>query len=59
MAEEVGETTLELYRLRVTPSAVMVVDGRIDGSPAEGAQAIESLIRAAIRREDREPSNPR
>jgi uncharacterized membrane protein YphA (DoxX/SURF4 family)/thiol-disulfide isomerase/thioredoxin len=58
LAEEVGETTLELYRLRATPSAVMVVDGRIDGGPAEGAPAIESMIRAAIRRTDRNRRAP-
>jgi uncharacterized membrane protein YphA (DoxX/SURF4 family)/thiol-disulfide isomerase/thioredoxin len=53
LAEEMGETTLELYGLRATPSAVMVVDGRIAGRPAEGTAAIEALIRAAVRRASR------
>jgi hypothetical protein len=32
----------------------MIVDGRIASSPAEGTTAIEALIRAAVRRADRE-----
>jgi thiol-disulfide isomerase/thioredoxin/uncharacterized membrane protein YphA (DoxX/SURF4 family) len=58
MAEEVGEDTLQLYRLKVTPSAVMVLDGRIASGPAEGTAAIEALIRAAVRRADRRDRVP-
>ena len=39
----------ELYRLRATPSAVLVgFDGIIAGAPAEGVPAIEALIRTAV-----------
>jgi uncharacterized membrane protein YphA (DoxX/SURF4 family) len=54
LAEEVGDATLELYRLRITPCAVMVTDGRIASSPAQGTAAIEALIRAAVRRAARD-----
>lgn len=41
----------ELYRLRLTPSAVLVrPDGILDESPAEGLPAIENLIRVALAR---------
>lgn len=53
MAEELGQSTLELYRLHITPSAVLVLDGRIASSPAAGPSAIEALIRASVRRADR------
>jgi uncharacterized membrane protein YphA (DoxX/SURF4 family)/thiol-disulfide isomerase/thioredoxin len=48
LAQEVSEA-FDLYRLRATPSAVLIdADGKIGGSPAEGAAAIEALIRSVI-----------
>ena len=42
---------VELYRLRLTPSAVLVdPEGILDESPAEGLAAIENLIRVALAR---------
>jgi thiol-disulfide isomerase/thioredoxin len=58
MTEEVGHSTIELYRLRATPAAVLVTDGLIASRPAEGQSAIESLIRAALRRADRDSRVP-
>jgi hypothetical protein len=38
------------YRMRATPAAVLVTpDGRIGSNPAEGALAIEPLVRLALR----------
>lgn len=40
----------EAYRMRATPAAVLVTpDGRIGSNPAEGALAIEPLVRLALR----------
>jgi uncharacterized membrane protein YphA (DoxX/SURF4 family)/thiol-disulfide isomerase/thioredoxin len=41
--------TFELYRLRATPTAVLVdADRLIAGAPAEGPPAIEALVRTAV-----------
>ena len=49
LAEERNDT-FERYRLRATPSAVLVgPDGVVGESPAEGQPAIETLIRADAR----------
>ena len=51
MAQENNEA-FELYKLRGTPSAVLVgVNGMIAGAPAEGVPAIEALIRTAAAQE--------
>jgi uncharacterized membrane protein YphA (DoxX/SURF4 family)/thiol-disulfide isomerase/thioredoxin len=48
LADEANET-FGLYALRGTPSAVVIGDdGRIAGAPAEGAPAIEALIRTVV-----------
>jgi uncharacterized membrane protein YphA (DoxX/SURF4 family)/thiol-disulfide isomerase/thioredoxin len=48
LAQEENEA-FERYRLRATPSAVLVgIDGIIAGAPAEGVPAIEALIRTAV-----------
>jgi uncharacterized membrane protein YphA (DoxX/SURF4 family)/thiol-disulfide isomerase/thioredoxin len=42
-------STFELYRLRATPTAVLVDGDRlIGGAPAEGPPAIEALVRTAV-----------
>lgn len=47
----------ELYRLRATPSAVLVgADGLIGEAPAEGVPAIEALIRVTLARDG--PASP-
>ncbi len=49
--------TFELFRLRVTPSAVLIgPDGKVLESPAEGQMAIEALIRAALARSGPAPA---
>ena len=56
LAEERNDT-FERYRLRATPSAVLVgPDGVVGESPAEGQPAIETLIRAALARSAPAPS---
>ncbi len=58
LAEDRAET-FERYRLRATPSAVLVgPDGVLSESPAEGLPAIETLIRAALARSGTAPSDP-
>ena len=53
LAQE-GNEAFELYAVRVTPSAVQIgVDGVIAGSLAEGAPAIEALIRSVLARCER------
>ncbi|MGI8729181.1 MAG: TlpA family protein disulfide reductase [Solirubrobacteraceae bacterium] len=48
-----GATVMNDYRIRATPSAVVVaVDGSIASAPAEGAVTIEPLIRLTLRRQD-------
>jgi hypothetical protein len=47
LAQETREV-FELYRLRATPSAVLIGDDRqVAAAPAEGVTAIEALIRTA------------
>lgn len=48
LAQDVDETFTE-YALRATPSGVLIgADGVISGAPAEGAPAIEALIRSGV-----------
>jgi uncharacterized membrane protein YphA (DoxX/SURF4 family)/thiol-disulfide isomerase/thioredoxin len=50
LAEEANEA-FELFKIRGTPSAVLIdSDSRVGSSTAEGTQAIEALIRSALRR---------
>jgi uncharacterized membrane protein YphA (DoxX/SURF4 family)/thiol-disulfide isomerase/thioredoxin len=48
LAQEANEA-FDLYSLRATPSAVLIdADRNVGGAPAEGAAAIEALIRSVI-----------
>ena len=50
LAQDVDET-FTAYALRATPSGVLIdADGIIAGAPAEGAPAIEALIRSGVAR---------
>jgi hypothetical protein len=50
LAQEQNET-FELYAMRATPSAIEIgASGAIVSAPAEGAPAIESLVRALLAR---------
>ena len=52
VAEERADT-FERYKLRATPSAVLIgPDGTVGESPAEGLPAIEILIRAGLARSE-------
>lgn len=55
---EQGRATFERFALHATPSAVLIdPDGTIAGAAAEGSQAVEALVRAALGRAD--PPAPR
>jgi hypothetical protein len=47
LAQE-NDEVFRLYDLKATPSAVPIVDGVIAGAAAEGAAAIEALIRSSL-----------
>jgi hypothetical protein len=52
LAQDANEI-FELYRLRATPSAIVVeADGRIGSVAVEGSPAIEALIRSVVARRD-------
>lgn len=55
-----GTSTFDRYRLRGTPSAVLVdADGTIAGAAAEGVDGVEALIRSALDRAGRRPARTR